>query len=64
MRIPAECHTSVHAAGGSRNTGNSILMKMHALSEAQGQLETHQQVLNAAQSALHAMSSASKQQQK
>jgi hypothetical protein len=35
-------------AGGSRNTGSSVLSRLHALAEAEAELATHQHALDAA----------------
>ena len=45
-------------AGGSRSSNASILTRLHALAEAEQQLEQHTAALHQAQAALHAMAAA------
>lgn len=45
-------------AGGSRNKGNSVLTRLHALHEAQQELAEHEAALQQAQSSLKGMTAA------
>ena len=45
-------------AGGSRSSNASILTRLHALAEAEQQLQQHTAALHQAQAALHAMAAA------
>lgn len=48
----------VKTAGGSRSSNASILTRLHALVEAEQQLEQHTAALHQAQAALQAMATA------
>ena len=51
-------------AGGSRNKGNTILLRLHDLFAAQAELSSHQKLLKAAKAELQALAGIAKEHRK
>ena len=59
-----QSHERACFAGGSRNTGASVLARLQALAEAEGRLEVHRAALEEAQEGLKCLEAAAKAHQK